>query len=252
MVATDWDATIVKVIDFVGAGKISDRILTLSTPDDFSFQPGQFVMIAHDSVKNVANPTQLKWGSMSIASSNLQKGSIELVISVGEPQGITFFAANKRKTGETIKVRGPFGVFGIKEPYDELVFVGGGTGIAPLLSMVRSKLESGEKKTVTLFFGFKKMDKFLYRDELESLQKKHPNFHFYYITSREETPQGKQGHVQELLSSFVFSKNRNIQFYLCGPPTFVTGVRETLKQMGFPEHQVHFEQWSAGAEKKAE
>src|SRR3989344_1270432 len=118
----EWEAKILKIKDYLHEGKISDRILTLSTPNDFSFQAGQFVMIAHDSVKNRNNPSQLKWGSMSIASSSMQKESIELVISVGEPHGITNFAANQRKTGDTLKVRGPFGVFGIKEAYDELVF----------------------------------------------------------------------------------------------------------------------------------
>ncbi len=239
----EWESKILKVKDYFDEGKISDRILTLSTPNDFSFQAGQFVMIAHDSVKNRGNPSQLKWGSMSVASSSKQKGSIELVISVGGPQGITYFVANQRKVGDTLKVRGPFGVFGITEPYDELVFVGAGTGIAPLMSMIRSKLDSGEKKTMTLFFGFKKTDKFLYRKELEAVQKKFSNFKFYYIASREKTPEGKQGHVQELLKGFPFEKKKNIQFFLCGPPVAITDIRNTLKELGFEEKQVHFEQW---------
>ena len=246
----EWEAKILKVKDYSDEGKISDRIIQLSTSPGFSFEPGQFVMIGHDSVKNKANPSQLKWGSMSIASSNQKKEMLELVVSVGEPEGITFFAANKRKTGDTLKVRGPFGVFGIKEAYEELAFVGGGTGIAPLMSMIRSKLENEEKKPVTLFFGFKKMDKFLYKEELEGLQKKFNNFHFFYITSREKTPQGKQGHVQELFKDCQFDLKKNIQFFLCGTPAFVTGVRESLSALGFLEKQVHFEQWSAGAEKK--
>lgn len=239
----EWEAKILKVKDYSDEGKQSDRILALSVPDGFSFEPGQFVMIGHESVKNKANPAQLKWGSMSIASSNQNKKEIELVISVGEPEGITFFSANKRQIGDSILARGPFGVFGIKEAYDELVFVGAGTGIAPLISMIRSKLDSGEKKPVTLFFGFKKMDKFLYHEELETQQKKHNNFHFYYITSREQNPLGKMGRVQELLRTHPFDKTKNTQFYLCGPPAAVTDVRATLKELGFAEKQVHFEQW---------
>jgi NAD(P)H-flavin reductase len=239
----EWEARILKVKDYKEDGKTSERILTLSTPDGFSFQAGQFVMIGHEKVKNTANPSQLKWGSMSIASSELQKGSIELVISVGEPHGITFFAANQRKVGDTLRVRGPFGVFGIKELYDELVFVGAGTGIAPLMSMIRSKLDAGEKKPLTLFFGFKKMNQFLYKEELEELQKKKPNFQFFYITSREPTPEGKQGHVQELLDGLKADPKKNTQFYLCGPPAAVTDVRNLLAQKGFAEKQVHFEEW---------
>lgn len=239
----EWEARIIKVEDFVDDGKTSDRILTLSTPDGFSFEPGQFVMIGHEQVKNTKNPAQLKWGSMSIASSKNQVGSVELVISVGEPIGITFFAANKRKIGETVLCRGPFGVFGIKESYDELVFVAAGTGIAPLMSMIRSKLDAGETKPVTLFFGFKKMDKFLYQKELEQLQKTFSNFRFFYITSREPAPSGKQGYVQELLKTHAFDKSKNIQFFLCGPPVAITDVRATLKELGFSEKNVHFEQW---------
>lgn len=239
----EWTATILDTQDFIVEGKIADRILTLATPQDFSFQAGQFVMIAHESVKNMSNPSQLRWGSMSIASSSEKKDSLELVISVGSPEGITFFVANNLKKGGSLLVRGPFGVFSIKEPYDELAFVAAGTGIAPLLSMIRSKLDMGEKKPVSLYFGFKTQAHFLYRRELEALQQKHPNFHFYYIMSREPLQNGKQGYVQELLKEKKWELKKNTQFYLCGPPVAVTAVREAIKAIGFSEKHVHFEQW---------
>lgn len=239
----DWTAKILKVADCRGENGICDRIITLSTPPDFFFEPGQFVMIGHESVPNTKILGQLRWGSMSIASSNLQKGFIELVISVGSPEGITYFVANKRKAGDELLLKGPFGSFGIREEYDELVFVGSGTGIAPLMAMIRSKLESGEKKPMTLFFGFKTAKQFLYKAELERLQKKFSNFRFCYITSREVSPQGKQGHVQELFRDFPFNKAKKLQFYLCGQPVAITDVRHKLKEMGFADDQVHFEQW---------
>lgn len=239
----DWTAKILKVEDFAEDGKVCDRVLTLSAPPEFLFSAGQFVMIGHDSVKNLKNPGQLKYGSMSIASGANQKDSLELVISVGSPEGITHFAANKRNVGDELLCRGPFGVFGIREEYDELAFVACGTGIAPLISMIRSKLNGGETKPVTLFFGFKNSHHFLYKKELEELQKKFKNFRYFYIMSREKSPDGKQGYVQELLKSHSFNKSKNLQFYLCGPPVAITDVRNTLRELGFADAQVHFEQW---------
>ncbi|MBU0636028.1 FAD-dependent oxidoreductase [Candidatus Micrarchaeota archaeon] len=239
----EWKAKILSIKDFEDEGKIIDRVIELECPNDFSFKPGQYVMIAHNKVKNKHDPKQLRWGSMSIASSNHQKGKIELVIAAGEPTGITYFVANKCKKNDYLLLRGAFGVFEIKEPYDELVLVGSGTGLAPLMAMIRSKLDSGEKKPMTLFFGFKEKNLFLFQEELEQLKQKHPNFQFFYITSRELSLEGKQGHVQELLKDHSFNKKKNIQFFLCGPPKAVPDISKTLQGMGFSEKQIHFEQW---------
>src|SRR3989344_5281672 len=114
----EFESRILKVKDYRDGDALSDRIVTLQTPVDFSFKAGQFAMIGHEFVKNKNNPSLLKWGSMSIASSPHVRGSIELVLSIGSPEGITFFVGNKCKAGDSIKVRGPFGVFGVKEAFD--------------------------------------------------------------------------------------------------------------------------------------
>ncbi len=240
----EFDSKILKVVDFKENGTLSDRIVTLQVPKEFDFKAGQFVMIGHDSVKNKNNPSQLRWGSMSISSSPKTKGSIELVLSIGSPDGITFFVGNKRKVGDTIKLRGPFGVFGIREEFEEAVFVGTGTGIAPLLSMIYGLLESGEKKRIRLFFGFKNNSKFLYEKELNALAKKYSNFSFEAITSREPFSQSKkQGHVQDLLKAQKWDAAKKIQFYICGTPQAVPDIVNTIKGFGFSADQIHFEQW---------
>lgn len=240
----EFDSRILKVQDFLDDGVVSDRIVTLETPKDFSFRSGQFVMIAHESVKNKFDAKQLRWGSMSISSSPLQKGSIELVVSVGNPGGITHFVGTTARHGDHLQVRGPFGVFGIKDAFDEIVFVATGTGIAPLMSMIRSLLEDGEKKPIRLFFGFKKPSKFLYESELAELKKRHSNFSVEIICSREPTPKtGKMGHVQELLERQKWIPAKNVHFFICGTPQAVPQIVELIRSKGFPAERIHFEQW---------
>jgi NAD(P)H-flavin reductase len=240
----EFDSKILKVVDYHDDDALCDRVVTLQTPSDFAFKAGQFVMIGHDSVKNKNNPAQLKWGSMSIASSPHTKGSLELVISIGSPEGITHFVGNKCKVGDVIKVRGPFGVFGVKEESDEAVFIATGTGIAPLMAMLHELLEGGSKKKMRLFFGFKNNQKFLYAKELEALKKKYPNFAYQTICSREEDARSKKkGYVQDLLKEQKWDASSKTHFYICGTPQAVPDIVNTLKGFGFPATQIHFEQW---------
>ncbi|MDO8624703.1 MAG: FAD-dependent oxidoreductase [Candidatus Diapherotrites archaeon] len=240
----EFDSKILKVKDYQDEGVRSDRIVTLQTPSDFAFKAGQFVMIGHVDVKNKNNPSQLKWGSMSIASSSHVKGSLELVLSIGSSEGITYFVGNKCNVGDGVKLRGPFGVFGIREEFEEAVFIATGTGIAPLIAMIRELLEGGTKKKLRLFFGFKNNHKFLYAEELNALRKKYPNFSFETIASREPDARSqKQGHVQELLKEQKWNPESNIQFYICGTPTAVPDIVNLLKGVGFAQNRIHFEQW---------
>jgi len=240
----EFDSKILKVQDYIDDGRLSGRIVIFEVPKNFEFKPGQFVMIGHDSIRNLKYPDQLKWGSMSISSSPHMRGKLELVLSIGEPRGITYFVGNKCRVGDAVKMRGPFGVFGMKEEFDEAVFIATGTGIAPLMAMIRNLLDQGEKKPLKLFFGFQNMSKFLYREELEALSKKHSNFSFEIICSREPTPgTEKQGHVQDLLKAHQWELSKNIQFYICGTPQAVPDIVKLLKDTGFNPKQIHFEQW---------
>ncbi len=238
----EWDAEIIFVRDYVHEGKVHDRILRLKVPDGFSFLPGQFVMIGHEAVKLLQNPNALKWGSMSIASAPEDKGFVELVIAVGEPTGITHHAAYNLRVGDKLKCKGPFGKFVFADNAPEYGFVGTGTGIAPLRSMMRHLFMTNSKKPITFFFGFQFMSKFLYREEIEEWQKK-PNFKLEIITSREKTPDNKQGYVTDLLKTHDFKAHMQTQFYLCGNPKAITDVQTALKEKGFAETQVHYEKW---------
>lgn len=238
----EWDAEILFVRDYVHEGKTHDRIVKLKTPEGFSFTPGQFVMIGHENVKLLNNPNALKWGSMSIASSPLERGFLELVISVGEPTGITHYTAYNLKVGDKLKTKGPFGKFVLKEDAPGFGFVGTGTGIAPLLSMMRTLVMKRVKKPMKFFFGFQFMEKYLYREELAEYAKL-PNFELKVITSREKSPEGKQGYVTDLLKAYDFSKHSDMAFFLCGNPKAIDDVIAALKAKGFPDERINREKW---------
>lgn len=138
----------------------------------------------------------------------------------------------------------PMGVFTLpdNEP-DSYVFIGVGTGIAPLRSMIRQlfqKTLSGKgkntKKQVILLFGTKTAEDILYKEEFEQLSKQE-NFKYLVTLSREEGE--LKGHVQNHLDLLPFTHKST--FFVCGLNAMVSAVKEKLQGLGADRKQIHAE-----------
>jgi ferredoxin-NADP reductase len=211
------------------------RNLHLSVPDDFIFEPGQFVSLTVScDGKDVKRP-------YSIASSP-KKGIIELCIKKVEG-GPCSTRLHKIKVGEKVKILGPAGHFTLNEKKDkDIVFISTGTGIAPFRSMIHDILKSGHKKNVKLLTGYRYEDESLYKEELSELEKKHQNFsHHASITRPSENYQGQKGRVQELIKTHI--KDTNQTFLLCGLNAMIQDVKSLLLTLEIPEDNIHFERW---------
>ncbi|GEM_PF-923310 len=243
----DFEARILEIRDYVDEGKLQVRVLRFSTEKapDFDFKPGQFVMIYTDSVKSLNNPEKPKLSSMSICSAPHQKSFVELCIRMHDKPGpsVSRFIGENAKAGDTLHLKGPFGVFGMVENQKTVGFVGTGTGIAPLMGMLRHLIFTKFKGKIVFFYGCRNKNDFLYGDELVAAEKSNPNLELQVIFSRESF-RGKQGYVQELLKEYKFPQdNKSMHFYLCGNPAAVQEEKEVLASLGFSEEQVHDERW---------
>lgn len=150
----------------------------------------------------------------------------------------------KKGVGEEVFVEYPFGSFFFdkKIPDRDIVFVAGGTGIAPLLGMIRYIDLSNTKNQIWLFFGFRTGEHYLYKDELEELEKNHENFHLVTSISREDEGwKGEKGYVQEFFSKMGDGAGK--EAYVCGPPRFVKGVIPELEKAGLRKEDIHSEGW---------
>lgn len=152
--------------------------------------------------------------------------------------------------GGLLRAIGPQGFFtrprGTRHP---ALFIGTGTGVTPLRSMIKDAIASGDDSPLMLLFGVRREDDRLYLDELEDLAKAHPSFRFAYSLSQPKTEwNGLRGyvqtHVEKAWRELEASGAGAPHAYVCGLERMVGAVRDVLrKQMNVPRQQVHSERY---------
>ena len=211
------------------------KVFRFSTPDDFSFQAGEFVMITcateEKSVKR----------SYSIASSPGQKGSIDLGIKLVEG-GICSEYFKTLEVGAKVEMRGCFGKFTLASRENDVAFIAGGIGIAPFIGMMQDLNEQGFNGKIILIFGFRYEDDVLYVDEIKELQEKYGNIERYDILSSPRDPDyaGEKGLVQVLINKHL-SDGFDGDYYICGSTPMIRDVRKFLLDKGIPKEKIRVE-----------
>ena len=205
---------------------------------DASFIAGQFMMV---HLEKDGRPHKKPY---SIASSPSLKNKIELCIKLVEGGYVSnwFFGL---KEGAVIHTSIPYGVFTMREPWqDNLVFVGTGTGIAPLRGMIQNLYEKGCDKEIWLIFGNRYETDILYEPEWRALEKEKKNFHFIPTISRPKNWTGETAYVQEVVKKVFAGRTEGLDFYGCGLVPMCKTLKETLVQMNIPKERIHFEQFT--------
>ena len=231
----EFEGKILSINECIDAGEVFARIIRIEMPKSFYFKPGQFVMVASPQFK-LQGKNELKWSAFSIASSPLQAGFIELCVDNSIKEDL--------KVNDRLRVKGPFGEFFLNEDFVEAVFIAMGTGIAPMVSMVRTLCIKGSTKPFYLFFGARNPSRCFYMKELEELSQGFcNNFSFIPVISGNECYFGGcKGFVQDAIEGFNFRNPKNIiEAYVCGNPLVVPIVIEELKEQGFNEERIHSE-----------
>lgn len=214
------------------------RIFTIKTPDDFDFAPGQFVIASIPEFNNDSGLPVKR--SYSIASAPLSKGSIELCISLA-PEGKFSGKLRQMSSGERITIEGPFGSFRLSKPVPaNTSFIAGGTGISPLMSMIRSLYLESHDKPLHLYYGIRNEKDFLYREELEDYAR-NKTLKLVVAASEDENWKGEKGYISEVAGRLMSSQQAPV--YVCGPPAMLNPTMEKLKKKGFLDEQIIREQW---------
>lgn len=245
---SEFKAKVSKVREFFYNGKLFTKILSLDVPPkaNFSFKAGQFAMVSVNAVKNPENPKLLKWGAFSIPSAPFEKNRLELIVGIKPYPGLTNFLGSNAIEGSSINLKGPYGHFFLDEKAKEYVFVAIGTGIAPIMSFIRTLSLKNSPKKIALFYGVRGNNLYYYREELEKISKENPNFKLNAVCGKGEDSSwnGKIGFVQDLLKNYSFSiDKKGIAAYVCGNPQMVSDVGALLQKKGLLKENIHFEQW---------
>ena len=154
------------------------------------------------------------------------------------------------KPGDMVKTTGPFGEFHINESEREMVFVGGGAGMAPLRSQISWLFESQQsKRRVSYWYGARSESELFYEDYFRGLEAAHGNFDFHVALSDSGDHKNELYHlgfIHDILEKEYLFGQENIQdkeFYLCGPPAMIEALRVLLNKYQVTAEQVRFDEF---------
>lgn len=151
---------------------------------------------------------------------------------------------NTLKVGDALALIGPFGHFTLDLCRGKnVVFVATGTGISPLLGMLREAHKRGrcmDFGSITLVYGTRYKNMLVYREELEQHASECHNFRFVPVLSREENWPGKRGHVQGVVSEIAAP---DTDYFICGLPAMTDEVEKILLEKGIKRELIHLEKY---------
>ncbi|MGB3344130.1 MAG: ferredoxin--NADP reductase [Aequorivita sp.] len=220
--------------------------ISFSVPEkskaDFAFKAGQYLTIKHHS-----NGKEVR-RAYSICSS---PKSGELKVGVKKVADGTFseYANNHLKVGDSLEVMPPTGKFLLEPSLKSYVAFAAGSGITPVLSLIKSTLEEMPESSFLLIYGNRSKEETMFYDEIVQLQDQYPKrFNVEFVFSRKKEGDAPFGRIGRSLVNF-YLKNKYGEslfesFYLCGPEEMIDEVSATLKYHGINSKQIHHELFS--------
>jgi CDP-4-dehydro-6-deoxyglucose reductase len=203
--------------------------------EKLEFVPGQFT-----SFTGVIGGKEIT-RAYSLASTPSGTNRFELCLNRVEP-GHLSPRLFEMKPGDCIQMRQPLGMFVLRQPPRDSIFIATGTGIAPFRSMLQAHLNPSSP-AFTLLFGVRYESHLLYREEFEEMELRYPHFRFWPTLTRPEAGWiGRHGRVQAHLAEAIGGRH-DLDFYLCGLKEMVDEVRGILKAEGFDRKQIFYEKY---------
>jgi len=172
--------------------------------------------------------------------------------SADVPPGIVSSYLFSVAPGDSLELAGPYGAFFASEGDAEMIFVGGGAGMAPMRSHILHQLEGlRTSRRIGFWYGARNRRELLYADLFDRLAAEHPNFSFTPALSEprpEDAWTGEVGFVHEVLERGYLAHHRrpeDCEFYLCGPPLMAGATQAMLARYGVPPENVRFDDFGA-------
>lgn len=214
--------------------------LRLVDPPELRFTAGQYVEV------EVPGSDGREWRSFSMANPPGEPDRLDLIIK-RIPGGR--FSANLDGgllPGDRLRARGPAGQFRIQLSHRPMVMVAGGSGMAPIRSMLHHLVARGNQRPVTFFYGARTDRDLFLLDELAGLERAHPWFRFLPALSEPERNaepwDGATGMVTDVLHREMPSL-RGHEAYLCGPPPMIDAAIEVLLATGCKQRHIFFDRF---------
>jgi len=217
-------------------------VLRLTEPSEIKFFPGQYMDIA------VPGTDAVRSFSMANTSSR-ESGQLEFVIKV-YPDGLfSNFLDQTLQVGDQLELTGPFGVFTLRDSEADLVFVGGGAGMAPILALLRSMAERGLQRKATFFYGARGRRDLCFEPELRALEEKLPGFRYLPALSEAggDDWDGETGLITDVVKRHAADLS-GAHAYVCGPPPMVEAALPLLATLGVEEKRIYYDKFTTTGE----
>ena len=183
-------------------------------------------------------------------------GEIRVAIKTLENGVFSTYATKELNAGDVIEIAAPEGSFLLQtQPNKNYIAFAAGSGITPIMSMLKTVLETEPSSTFTLIYGNKTVAETIFYSELLALNVKYTNFHLDFICSQERQEIALFGRIDSSTTNFfIKNKYKDIAFdvtFLCGPEAMIHTVSNTLVEDGFLSENINFELFTAAIDETA-
>ncbi len=238
--ALDWQIATVKDVRPETANV---KTFTLALPNWAAHRAGQ-----HYDVRLTAEDGYQAQRSYSIASEPERTGEIDLTVERIADGEVSAYMHDVLQRGDRIEVRGPIGGYFVwdAELPDPLLLIAGGSGIVPLMSMLRHREAIGNTNPARLLYSSRSFDDIIYYDELEKLRGNGNGLDVFHTLTRVQPPgwQGYARRIDDAMLKEVIKPLRMVpQVFICGPTLLVESAANTLVRMGLPPAQIRTERF---------
>jgi Na+-transporting NADH:ubiquinone oxidoreductase subunit F len=204
-----------------------------------------------------SNPGMTRRNNYSLACNRQKERTLRFNVRIATPPpgqdcppGIGSSYVFNLKPGDSITAIGPFGDFHIKPTQREMVYIGGGSGMAPLRAHISHLFETEQThRKVSYWYGARSRQEIFYADYFREIAAAYPNFTFHLALSNplpEDHWVGHTGLIHEVVFQQYLRDHPDpaaVEYYLCGPPMMIKAVTRMLAEVGVPAHQIAFDEF---------
>lgn len=233
-----------KIIDYTY--DIKQFNLKLIEPAEIKYTPGQYVQLLTPPYPGNSEEV---YRAYSISSDPADKAKIELIVR-RVPGGIcTTYLFDHLKETETVRINGPYGKFYLRDSDRPIIFIAGGSGIAPIKCMLHQMKIMDIKRKAVFFFGVRATKDLFLMDEMKQFEKDLADFQFVPIVSQPEEGSGwtgQTGRVTDVAAEFLKKRGdvSDCEGYLCGSPGMIDSAVQVLIGLGIPEDRHYYDKFA--------
>jgi Na(+)-translocating NADH:ubiquinone oxidoreductase F subunit len=203
------------------------------------------------------NPESGRRNNYSLASNQKLEGTLRFNVRIATPPpgqdcapGVGSSYVFSLKPGDTVTAIGSFGDFHIKPTQKEMVYIGGGAGMAPLRAHLSHLLETEKTaRRISFWYGARSRQELFYEDYFAGLAREHPNFAFHLALSSplaEDEWTGHAGFIHDVVLEKYLRAHGNpraVEYYLCGPPMMIKACTKMLAELGIAPTQIAYDEF---------